>query len=537
MKNVLLTTVQKPFGVENERIMPELFQGQVTHAQGIFSLRSVCHGWGLEFIAKNLKSPTTVLHYPSLKDFMKELKKGYDFVGINFVMATWQKAKELIDIVRRESPESKIVLGGYGTVLSEVDRYADYVCRGEGLAFMQDLLEETSVGRYKSPIVTTKMSCMSIPVGKSGILYAGLGCPNGCDFCCTTHFYKKKYIPLLKNGKDIYNAMMKYDQLVPDHTYSLIDEDFLYDKKRVEELYQYTSTELDRPRSFTCFASAKSIKQYDPEWLVELGVSTIWIGVESKIHKYKKTKDCNMEEIFDSLHKVGINTLGSMILGVDEHSTENIWDDIDYMISLKSSLTQFLIFTPCPTTPLWDRLETEGRLIKDYPLDKRDGFHLMHNHDNFSAVELEDIQGKAFDKEYRELGPSVLRYLEKCLNGYRYFADSEKPIHIARRRVFRETISRALPLFGTVIRNAPSSKVKTWARNLKAEILSEVDIKERLSASVMSAVVPLFASYTRFTQNYTKYHLQPRTLVNRYNYEEFKENKCLPIGRIALENV
>ncbi len=536
MKKILLTTVQKPFGIDNERIMPELFQGQVTHAQGIFSLRSVCHGWSLEFIANNLVSPTTVLHYPSERRFKSELKGGYDFVGINFVMATWYKAKRLIEIARKEAPETKIILGGYGTVLSEVDEYADYVCRGEGLEFMQNLLEETPVGKYKSPVVTTKMKCMSIPVGKSGILYAGLGCPNGCDFCCTTHFFKKKHIPLLRTGKDIYEAMKKFDDIVPDRTYSIIDEDFLKDKKRVEELYEYTSAEIDRPRSFTCFASAKSIKQYDPEWLAELGVSSIWIGVESRLHQYEKTKGCDIGEIVNSLHRVGINTLGSMILGMDEHTKENIWDDIDYLLSLQLTLSQYLIFSPCPTTPLWNRLEAEGRLDMDYPLDMRDGFHLMFSHENFSAKELEEIQGKAFDKDYHELGPSVVRYIEKCLNGYRYFMNSGKPIHIARRKVFRETMASALPLFGTTIRNARSEKVKEWARNLKEEILSELGMKEKIAAGIMSAIVPFFASYTKFEQKYTTHHLQPRTVISRHNFEEAGERAILPVGRIVLED-
>ena len=537
MKKILLTTVQKPFGIDNERVMPELFQGQVTHAQGIFSLRSVCHGWGLEFIAKNLKSPTTVLHYPSERRFKRELKNGYDIVGINFVMATWHKAKRLIEIIRQESPGAEIVLGGYGTVLSEIDKYADYVCRGEGVEFMQNLLGEIPIDKFISPVVTTKMKCLSIPVGKSGILYAGLGCPNGCDFCCTTHFFKKKHIPLLRTGRDIFEAMKKHDDVVPNRTFSIIDEDFLKDKTRVEELYKYTTAEIDRPRSFTCFASAKSINQYDPEWLAELGVSSIWIGVESKIHqhKYEKTRNCDVGGIINSLHRVGINTLGSMILGMDEHSKENIWDDIDYLISLKPTLSQFLIYSPCPTTPLWNRLEAEGRLNTDYPLDKRDGFHLMFNHDNFSAAELEEIQEKAFIKEYYELGPSVIRYIGRYLNGYKYFMNSKKPIHVARKKIFRDTMVKALPLFGIAIKNAQSENVKKWIKNLREEIYSELELKEKITNSLMSSIVPLFVGYTKFQQKYTTRHLQPRTLVNKHNFEEAQEKASLPLGRIILK--
>lgn len=518
MKKVLLTTVQKPFGTENEHVMAELFHAQVTKMQGIFSFRSVYSGWGLEFIANNLKTPTKVLHYPTEKEFLRELKEGYDYVGINFVMVTWHKARRLIQLVRRESPGTKIILGGYGTVLSEVDSYADHVCRGEGLGFMQRLLGEKTVEKYKTPIVVNKMKCISLPVGRTGVLFAGLGCPNGCDFCCTSHFFKMKHIPLLRTGKEIYQAMRAYDDVLPAPTYSIIDEDFLKDRKRVEELYEYTSRDLERVRSFSCFSSAKSISQYDPEWLVELGLDTVWIGVESSLYPHQKVRDCNNHELFESLHRVGINTLASMILGLDQQNPENIWEDIASFISLKPSLSQFLIYSPCPTTPLWKRLEGEGRLIEDYPLDKRDGFHLLFQHRNFSSEEIEQIQIQAFQKEFSELGPSVMRYVGKALNGYRHFAGSSKPIHMARTRVFRDFIVRAMPLFGTVIRNAPSRQVEMWARDLKKDVLEIMPFKERLIAKAKSAVVPFCAAYTKLMLNYTTGHLQPKTRVNAYNF-------------------
>jgi radical SAM superfamily enzyme YgiQ (UPF0313 family) len=520
MKKVLLTTVQKPFGVENEHVLAELFHAQVTKAQGIFSFRSVYSGWGLEFIANNLKSPTKVLHYPTEKEFLQELRSGYDYVGINFVLPTWHKARRLIQLVRRESPETEVILGGYGTVLSEVDDYADHVCRGEGLEFMQRLLGEKPIERYKTPIVINKMKCISLPVGETGVLFAGLGCPNGCDFCCTSHFFKMKHIPLLRTGREIYQAMKAYDGVLRNGTYSIIDEDFLKDRKRIEELYEYTSKDLERPRSFSCFASAKSIQQYDPEWLVELGLDSVWIGVESNLYQHQKVRDCNKHELFDSLHRVGINTLASMILGIDQHFPGNIWEDIDSFISLRPTLSQFLIYSPCPTTPLWKRLEGEGRLIKDYPLEDRDGFHLLFRHENFSAVEIEQIQEDAFKKEFHELGPSVMRYVEKALNGYRHFAGSEKAIHVARREVFKKMIARALPLFGTVNRNAPSQRVKEWARDLKKEVLSILPARERYFGKAKAALIPFSAAYTRFSLNHTTGHLQPKTRIHAYNFNQ-----------------
>ncbi|HQT91997.1 MAG TPA: radical SAM protein, partial [Candidatus Kryptobacter bacterium] len=108
MKRVLLTTIHRPLGVENEtctkNIQAEMYHAQVTLAQGPFSIKSVCTGWGLEFIAANLDAPTTVLHYPTIRRFIRELRKGYDYVGIGFVICTFPKTRELCEIIRRESP-------------------------------------------------------------------------------------------------------------------------------------------------------------------------------------------------------------------------------------------------------------------------------------------------------------------------------------------------------------------------------------------------------------------------------------------------
>ncbi len=70
MKKVLMTTIQKPFGIENELVLAERYHVQVTAAQEFFSLRSVYRGWGLEFIPRNLKTPT-VKRFLKIGCFMK----------------------------------------------------------------------------------------------------------------------------------------------------------------------------------------------------------------------------------------------------------------------------------------------------------------------------------------------------------------------------------------------------------------------------------------------------------------------------------
>ena len=142
---LLLTSVMRPIGPaygDAESVGYELLHAQVTRAQGMFSPRAVHRQFSLDYMAENLENPTVVLHYPSRRELIKELKKGYEYVGISFIMVTYHRMKELSALVREHSPQSKIVLGGFGTVLPDeaLTPYGDHICRGEGVAFMRDLL-------------------------------------------------------------------------------------------------------------------------------------------------------------------------------------------------------------------------------------------------------------------------------------------------------------------------------------------------------------------------------------------------------------
>ena len=236
---VLLTSVCRPLGPKHgdgPSVGYELLYGQVTRAQGIFSPRTVNSHYSLEYIAENLDAPTVVLQYPSKRELIRELKKGYDYVGISFLLAVFHKMKDMVALIRRYAPQSKIVLGGYGTVLGDdmLEPYSDFICREEGVAFFRRVLGEPEIQMpYKHPLITSRLKVFSLPVpGGTGKVFAGLGCPNGCDFCCTSHFFKRKHIRLLPEGKDIYAVVERYLDMDPNLSFLVVDEDFLLNKKR-----------------------------------------------------------------------------------------------------------------------------------------------------------------------------------------------------------------------------------------------------------------------------------------------------------------
>jgi len=156
---VLLSSVFGPYGVDDaygrkENIM-ELFHNQVTREQGLFSLRFNHPSFGLYFIAENIHAPATVLDFPTEKRFIKEIRKGYDYVGISFILPNFAKARRMAELVREHAPSSRIVLGGHGTSIPGIENRIehDHICRGEGVRWFRRLLGEDPDRPFEHPIL------------------------------------------------------------------------------------------------------------------------------------------------------------------------------------------------------------------------------------------------------------------------------------------------------------------------------------------------------------------------------------------------
>jgi len=123
---LLLTSVFGPFAVDDDygrkENRMELFHNQVTREQGVFSYRFNHHSFGLYLMAENVEVPATVLDFPSIDEFRQELRKGYDYVGISFIVPNAAKAQKMAEIVREESPGTKIILGGHGVSIPDIER-------------------------------------------------------------------------------------------------------------------------------------------------------------------------------------------------------------------------------------------------------------------------------------------------------------------------------------------------------------------------------------------------------------------------------
>jgi radical SAM superfamily enzyme YgiQ (UPF0313 family) len=480
-KKVLLTSVCRPLGPrygDAPSVGYELLHSQVTRAQGIFSPRTVSIQFSLDYIAENLDAPTVVLQYPSKSEFIRELQKGYDYVGISFLMAIFHKVKEMVALIRQHAPNTKIVLGGYGTVLSdeELKPYADFICREEGVGFMRRLLDEPEIPMpYKHPLIVSWKKVFGWKVSGTGKIFAGLGCPNGCDFCCTSHFFKRKHIKLLPDGQDIYAVVERYHAMDPRLTFLIIDEDFLLNKKRAMA-FRDCVLKGGKTLSIFVFSSVKAISQYTVEEILEMGIDGFWIGYEGTRSNYAKQQGRPIEEILTEFREHGITILTSMIVGFDYQTPAVGAQEFDGLMKLKPALGQYLIYGPPPGTPFYERVMRENLMHEKYVQDPAlmhrlaDGFTTMMKHPTLSPAEIEGLQQWCFEQDFQRLGPSIFRALESRFLGYQKLKNSPNPRLRAKAEVYARHLRKASPVFLAGRLLGPNRAVRGWIGELEQRI-------------------------------------------------------------------
>ncbi len=481
MTRILFSSVCRPFGGpgEGDSVGAELFNAQVTRAQGIFSLRQVIRCWAIDYLAENIQTPCVTLHYPSEREFIRELRRErYDYIGLNFVVATFHKLRRMVELIRRHSPGSRIILGGYGTVLPDdlLLPFGDYICREEGVGFMRRLLGEPldrPIRHPYAPIPTVRMYSYQ-QKGTVAHLTAGLGCPNGCDFCCTSHFFKRAYVPFLQSGREVYDAIREMtarskaagDQLTG---FILIDEDFFLQKRRAREFLECVRAE-GPTLPIMGFGSVRGLSQFTPDEIAEMNFDTIWTAFEGTESGYGKLQGKSLEELYSGLKSRGINILSSMIIGFPYQNREKIMKEYDRLLKLAPSLYQVLIYFAFPGTPFHKQVLAEKRYLPEYAdnpdLRRWDGFSMHFKHPEMTPEEVEKIQKELFRKDYELLGPSIVRLVKVWFDGYENLRNSENPVLRQRALRMRQSTLDALPGIAPATVFGPTQETRAAARTL-----------------------------------------------------------------------
>jgi len=520
---VLLASVFGPYGVDDEygqaSCRMEFFHNQVTREQGVFSMRFFHESFGLHFLAENISPPTTVLDFPSEARFAQELGNGYDVVGISFIVPNFLRAKRMAELVQRHAPHARIVLGGHGTPLPEVDEIPnDGVCRGEGVRWLRAFLGEDPKRPIRHPILSDSFGgrILGVPVvDRAGHLTPGLGCPNACFFCLTSSFFDHKYIPYLETGQEMFDVCEAIENALGFRKFYVMDENFLAHPERAYELADLMEKHGKNYR-FSVFSSAENIARVGVDFLVRLGVISLWLGVESKIETFKKNRGIDLAGLVRDLRHHGILVLTSGILFLDQHDRQNIWDDIRFMVGLEPDLIQFMQLGPAPFTPIYRRFKASGRIMENAPYA---GWHgqgrIWFRHPEFSPEESERLLTEAFRYEYDTLGPSLVRMSETLVRGYRTLNTGVNGYMARRRESLRRRAAKFRPFLAVARHYAHNDNAHALIERVTAEYqdaFGPVTLKQRAQTQVVRAHAAREARRAAAGHN----NYQPHTITTRY---------------------
>lgn len=458
---VLLTSVFGPYAQDDEygsRVMNpmELYQNQVTREQRAFSLRMFHRSWGLAMIQANIDAECAILDFPILDRFIEEIStQRYDIVGISGIAPNILKVAKMCDLIRQHLPEAQIVIGGHIANMQDLDTRvdADHIVRGEGVRWMQRYLGEDDTRPFRHPHILSGIGARALGVSLSNkpgevaaALIPSVGCPLGCNFCSTSAMFggKGKCVHFFETGDELFEVMCDLESALKVKSFFVMDENFLFHRKRALRLLALM-VEHNKPWALYVFSSANVLKSYKIEELVALGISWVWMGLEGKNSQYSKLNGTDTIDLIRTLQANGIRVLGSTIIGLENHTPDNIEAAIDYAVQHDTEFHQFMLYTPVAGTPLYAEHKAAGTLVPESELPLADAhgqYRFAHRHPAIPAGAETEMLRRAFQRDYEVNGPSIMRVVRTTLRGYR--KHKNHPDARVRARFARE--ARDLPV-------------------------------------------------------------------------------------------
>jgi len=534
---ILLSSVFGPYAQDDKfgsrSINPmELYHNQVTRAQGSFSLRMFHRSWGIMMIQENISAPCSVLDFPTRKAFARELTKNhYDVVGISSIIVNVGKVQEMCRMVRELSPDSAIVVGGHVAAIPGIETMidADHIVKGEGISWMRRYLGEDEHAPIKHPMIVsgveTRIMGIRLPNRKgntAATIIPSVGCPMGCNFCTTSAFFggKGKFVNFYETGDELFDVMCGIEAELKVHSFFVMDENFLLHRTRAMQLLKRMQ-EAGKSWELSVFASANAIRKYTMLELVELGISWVWMGLESPRSSYSKLQGEEVGQLTRELREHGIRVQGSTIVGLEHHTPDNIVEEIESAVNYQTDFHQFMLYTPVPGTPLYQEMSDQGRLLPDIDFaDVHGQYKFNFRHAAISREDSKRFLDWAFWRDFESNGPSLYRMCQTMLKGWQRYKDYPDPR--VRERFTREmkklssAYNAALWVMEKEFKKVNRS-VSDRIHKLRREVEKEFPVVARLTAASLGPV--LLWSTRREDRRLAKGRTyEPPTFLERRNW-------------------
>jgi hypothetical protein len=275
--------------------------------------------------------------------------------------------------------------------------------------------------------------------------------------------------------------------------------------------------------AFYVFSSANAIRKYSTRELVELGISWIWMGLESPLSTYSKLKDTDTLTMTRELRENGIKLLGSTIVGLEHHTPENIHAEIEHAVAHETDFHQFMLYTPVPGTPLFAEMTEQGRMLDNVQLADihgQDKFNFRH--EAISRDQSKAFLDWAFLRDFERNGPSLYRICRTTLAGWQKYKNH--PDARVRQRFEWEVRSMKSAYSGLLwamerrLRQT-NLAVSQQVRALRKDLGREFGFVSRAAARLLGPVL-LWTSLREEKRLAAGFTYEPKTIIERRNWLE-----------------
>jgi len=324
-----------------------------------------------------------------------------DLVAISMMLSTQVKRGWAIaDEYRKRGKQ--VIFGGIAAMLhaEETMTHADSVFLGEAETRMEQVIADWKYGGLKQiynympnmpPIETVGSARRDLydrelynhkGVQMVDLFHASRGCRFSCYPCAVSYLGGRSFRPRPLDKVIEELAGIENNRLF------IVDNSLAQDKEWEMELFREMIPLKKKWISHTI--------EDDPQVLELASKAGAW-------YVYQAVYDTSdyIKERVKRYHDHGIGVEGTILLGLDNQSEDDIKRLIDFLLEIKLDLAEFTVLTPFPHTKAWDDLERQGRIF-DRDWDHFNAGQVVFTPKQISAERLQELYDFAWKTFYQD---------------------------------------------------------------------------------------------------------------------------------------
>ena len=312
----------------------------------------------------------------------------YDVVGVTGMNVQRERQREILERLKKDVDTHVVVGGPYASVKEEAftglydtifvgesdetwPAFLDALATGGEIQIRYEQPEKTDMTRMPSP----RYDLLQVDRYASGALQFSRGCPFQCEFCDIIVIFGRR--PRTKRAEQV---IAELDEMRKAGFFSamVVDDNFIGNKKEAKEVLRQIIPWQKQHNYPLRISTEASINLADDAELLELmyeaNFRQVFIGIETprkesleETKKFQNTRGDSLEDKLARIQRAGLDIAAGFIVGFDSDDLDIFDDQYAFIQDNGIQLAMVGMLGAIPKTPLYERLEKEGRLVEEDP--------------------------------------------------------------------------------------------------------------------------------------------------------------------------